>query len=139
VFVRADLHVGAVQRRVAVRPRIPELRVRQGQLNRHLLDIVAVEPEGALHLQGRTALEVIGCHPDQKLTGHDPAIQVTQPRSQHETREVALFEARLAMHPLGDDMPNLLEQDRPPETHRDMPDVLLAKAPEFAARIRLRI
>ena len=43
------------------------------------------------------------------------------------------------MHPLGDDVTNLLQQHRLPETHGYVPDVLLAQAPQFAARIGLGV
>ncbi len=138
-FVGGDLDLGPVEGGVAVRPRIPQLGIGKGELDGQFLDVVAVEPEGPPHFEGCAEFEIIGSNPDQQLAGHDPAIQVTQPRPQRQTGEVTLLEASLAVHPLGDDVPNLLEQDRLPEAHGDVPDVLLAKAPQFAARIGLRV
>ena len=139
MFIGADLDVGFIERGLAVRPRVPELRIGQGELDRDLLDIVAVEPEGTPHFEGRAALKIIRRDPDQQLSGHDPAVQVTQPRAQRQSRQVTLLEARLTVHPLGDDVTYLLEQDGLPETHGDVPDVLLAEAPQLTARIGLGV
>ena len=136
-FVGGDIQLRPIERRFAVGPGAPELRIRQGELHEHVLDIVAVQPEGSAHLQRCSDLKVMPRHPDGQFPGHDPAIEVAQPDAKGQPGQITLFEAGLAMHPFGDDMANLLEQHRPPKPHWHMPDVLLTETPELAAGVGL--
>ena len=58
-LVRADFQLGAIKGRLALRPRRPEPGVRQGELDGDILDVMAIEPKRAAHLQGGRDLKVV--------------------------------------------------------------------------------